>query len=159
MLNWWLMGIFRVEDEINYDLCPVGKFLGEKVVKFNAMERTLLALWHPLKGATVKPMGKSALYLIQFYHIIYLKKMSFFGGPGIVLSNCFCHFSIMLDETLQRLSLHKKENVELVLDGDVGVEDEINYDLCLVVEDEINYDLCLVECKCTIYPLDLLLKV
>ncbi|MBA0847344.1 hypothetical protein Goshw_016547 [Gossypium schwendimanii] len=50
----------------------------------------------------------------------------------------------MLDETLQRLSLHKKENVELVLDGDVGVEDEINYDLCLVVEDEINYDLCLV---------------
>ncbi|MBA0605160.1 hypothetical protein Godav_017765 [Gossypium davidsonii] len=38
----------------------------------------------------------------------------------------------MLDETSQRLSLHKKENVELVLDGDVGVEDEINYDLCLV---------------------------
>ncbi|MFQ6619906.1 hypothetical protein Gotur_000232 [Gossypium turneri] len=59
ILNWWLMGIFRVEDEISYDLCPVGKFLGERVVKFNAMERTLLALWHSLKGATVKPMGKS----------------------------------------------------------------------------------------------------
>ncbi|MBA0790835.1 hypothetical protein Gohar_015457, partial [Gossypium harknessii] len=36
-----------------------------------------------------------------------------------------------MDETLQRLSLHEKENVELVLDGDVEVEDEINYDIFL----------------------------
>ncbi|MBA0704387.1 hypothetical protein Golax_016649 [Gossypium laxum] len=59
----------------------MGKFLGERVVKFNCMERTLLAQWHPLKGATIKPMGESGLYLIQFYHIIYLKKM-ILGGPG-----------------------------------------------------------------------------
>ncbi|MBA0704389.1 hypothetical protein Golax_016651 [Gossypium laxum] len=60
------------------------------------MERTLLALWHSLKGATVKPMGKSALYLIQFYHIIYLKKMSFFGGPWTI-NNC-----IMVVHQLQK---------------------------------------------------------
>ncbi|KAH1130143.1 hypothetical protein J1N35_001521 [Gossypium stocksii] len=45
------------------------------------MERTLLELWRPLKGATIKPMGESGLYLIQFYHIIYLKKM-ILGGPN-----------------------------------------------------------------------------
>ncbi|MBA0605156.1 hypothetical protein Godav_017763 [Gossypium davidsonii] len=81
MLNWCWMGIFKVEDEINYNLCLVGKFLGERVVKFNCMERTLLAQWRPLKGATIKPMGESGLYLIQFYHIIYLKKM-ILGGLG-----------------------------------------------------------------------------
>ncbi|MFQ6619903.1 hypothetical protein Gotur_001385 [Gossypium turneri] len=59
MLNWCWMGIFKVEDKINYNLCLVGKFLGERVVKFNCMERTLLAQWRPLKGATVKPMRES----------------------------------------------------------------------------------------------------
>ncbi|MBA0787735.1 hypothetical protein Gotri_006713 [Gossypium trilobum] len=52
-----------------------------------------------------------------------------------------------MDETLQRLSLHEKENVELVLDGDVEVEDEINYDLFLVGK-----FLGEMMCKCTIYP-------
>ncbi|KAK5818960.1 hypothetical protein PVK06_023914 [Gossypium arboreum] len=55
-------------------------------------------------------------------------------AKGIVLSDWFCCFLILLgmDETLQGSSLHEKVNAELVLDGDVGVEDEINYDLCLV---------------------------
>ncbi|MBA0674896.1 hypothetical protein Goari_016465 [Gossypium aridum] len=60
MLNWCLTGIFKVEDEINYDICLVSKFMGERVVKLNAMERTLLELWGPLKGATIKPMGRIA---------------------------------------------------------------------------------------------------
>ncbi|MBA0847689.1 hypothetical protein Goshw_021482 [Gossypium schwendimanii] len=76
MLDWCLMVIFGVEDEINYDLCLVGKFLGERVVKLNAMELTLLSLW---RRAMIKLMGKSDLYLIQLYHIIYLKKMIFLG--------------------------------------------------------------------------------
>ncbi|MBA0674899.1 hypothetical protein Goari_016468, partial [Gossypium aridum] len=40
---------------------------------------------------------------------------------GILLSDWFCRFLILLgmDETLHGLSLHKKENVELVLDGDI----------------------------------------
>ncbi|MBA0757936.1 hypothetical protein Gotri_020979 [Gossypium trilobum] len=37
-----------------------------------------------------------------------------------------------MDETLQRLSLHEKENVELVIDRDIEIVDEINYDLYLV---------------------------
>ncbi|MBA0674898.1 hypothetical protein Goari_016467, partial [Gossypium aridum] len=46
-----------------------------------------------------------------------------------------------MDETLQKLSLHEKENVELVIDRDIEVVDEINYDLYLVGEDpeEINF--------------------
>ncbi|MBA0790834.1 hypothetical protein Gohar_015456 [Gossypium harknessii] len=40
------------------------------------MELTLLSLW---RRAMIKPMGKSGLYLIQLYHIIYLKKMIFLG--------------------------------------------------------------------------------
>ncbi|MBA0790754.1 hypothetical protein Gohar_015381 [Gossypium harknessii] len=36
-----------------------------------------------------------------------------------------------MDEALQRLSFHEKKDVELVLDGDVGVDDEINYDIYL----------------------------
>ncbi|MBA0704386.1 hypothetical protein Golax_016648, partial [Gossypium laxum] len=55
MLDWCLMVIFGVEDEINYNLCLVGKFLGERVVKLNAMELTLLSLW---RRAMIKPMGK-----------------------------------------------------------------------------------------------------
>ncbi|MBA0847690.1 hypothetical protein Goshw_021482 [Gossypium schwendimanii] len=56
MLNWCWMGIFNVEDEINYNLCLmvedeinydiflVGKFLGEMMVNFNDMKCTLLTL-------------------------------------------------------------------------------------------------------------------
>ncbi|MBA0878143.1 hypothetical protein Goshw_019705 [Gossypium schwendimanii] len=62
MLNWCLTGIFKVEDEINYDICLVSKFMGERVVKLNAMERTLLELWGPLKGATIKPMGRVQMH-------------------------------------------------------------------------------------------------
>ncbi|MBA0858794.1 hypothetical protein Goshw_000480, partial [Gossypium schwendimanii] len=50
-----LDGDAGVKDEINYDIYLVGKFLGEMVVKFNATERTLLALWCLLKGTTIKP--------------------------------------------------------------------------------------------------------
>lgn len=72
-----LDGDVGVKDEINYDIYLVGKFIREMVVKLNATERALLAIWRLLKGTTIKPVRESGLYLIQFYHIIYLKKMIF----------------------------------------------------------------------------------
>ncbi|MBA0674900.1 hypothetical protein Goari_016469 [Gossypium aridum] len=58
-----------------------------------------------------------------------------------------------MDETLQRLSLHEKENVELVLDGDVEVEDEINYDLFLVGEDCEEIKFVFVDFRVQVYDL------
>ncbi|KAJ8769641.1 hypothetical protein K2173_005244 [Erythroxylum novogranatense] len=62
-------------NEVNHDLCLLGKLVGERSINAEALERMLLSLWRPLRGAFIKPMEDSNLYLIQFYHHIDLKKM------------------------------------------------------------------------------------
>ncbi|KAJ8747322.1 hypothetical protein K2173_013126 [Erythroxylum novogranatense] len=62
------------------------EFIGERLVKFEAMEKTLLNLWRPIKGACIKSMGGNGLYLFQFFHKVDLRKM-IAGGPRS-FNNC-----------------------------------------------------------------------
>ncbi|MBA0779276.1 hypothetical protein Gotri_003544, partial [Gossypium trilobum] len=89
-------------EDINCDLCLVGKFFGERAINFAAMERTILSLRRPLQGASLKPTEDSSLYLIHFYHVIDLRKV-ILGGP-CSFNNC-----ILLIHQLSR-----GENPELV---------------------------------------------
>ncbi|MBA0809771.1 hypothetical protein Gohar_025394, partial [Gossypium harknessii] len=72
---------------IDYELCLVGKFLGERAINFAAMERTLLSLWRPLRGVNIKSMDGNGLCLIQFYHVVDLKKM--ISSSPWSFNNCF----------------------------------------------------------------------
>nr|KJB23820.1 hypothetical protein B456_004G116200 [Gossypium raimondii] len=67
------------EEDINYKLCLVGKFLGARNINFNAMERMLLNLWKPFQGENIRMLGDN-LNLVQFYHMADMKMM-ISGGP------------------------------------------------------------------------------
>ncbi|KAJ8775276.1 hypothetical protein K2173_020280 [Erythroxylum novogranatense] len=67
-------------EEINYELCLLGKLVGERSINAEALERTLLNLWRPMRGAYIKPLDDNSLYIIQFYHHWDMKKM-LAGGP------------------------------------------------------------------------------
>ncbi|MBA0640063.1 hypothetical protein Goklo_023045 [Gossypium klotzschianum] len=58
MLNWWLMGIFRVEDEINYDLCPVEKGENPEEINFSFVDFRVQVHDLPLRLAS-KGLAKS----------------------------------------------------------------------------------------------------
>ncbi|MBA0698695.1 hypothetical protein Goari_000394, partial [Gossypium aridum] len=41
--------------DIDYDVCFVNRFLGERVINFAAMDSTLLSFWRPMHGTCFKP--------------------------------------------------------------------------------------------------------
>ncbi|MBA0605157.1 hypothetical protein Godav_017763 [Gossypium davidsonii] len=130
MLNWCWMGIFKVEDEINYNLCLV------EYREYNGDVFGLRCIGAPN-------------HLNKFMHIRVCLRIA---EPWMLKKRIQLQRQDFF-ETLQRLSLHEKENVELVLDGDVEVEDEINYDLFLVGkflgEMMVNFN----DMKCTLLAL------
>ncbi|KAJ8768112.1 hypothetical protein K2173_021052 [Erythroxylum novogranatense] len=62
-------------EEINYELCLLGKPVGERAINAEALERTLLSMWRPKRGVYIKLMIDNNLYIIQFYHHFDMKKM------------------------------------------------------------------------------------
>lgn len=60
--------------EINAELCLVGRFLVDGVIDFPSMKQTLAALWRPGKGVFIKEVDIN-LYLFQFYHMVDMKRV------------------------------------------------------------------------------------
>lgn len=59
----------EVELIVDYDLCLVGKFLGERVNNFAGMEEhsSVLSLWRPIQGVSIEAIDDGSLYLFQLF--------------------------------------------------------------------------------------------
>nr|KJB35925.1 hypothetical protein B456_006G133900 [Gossypium raimondii] len=64
-----------MKEEFELVLDSEAVFLGERIINFGGMEQTILALWRPIQGINIEPVGDMGLYLIRFFHIVDLKRM------------------------------------------------------------------------------------
>lgn len=60
--------------DLNIDLCLVGRFLFEGAIDFTAMKQTMAALWRPGKGVYIKEVDVN-LYVFLFYHEVDIKRV------------------------------------------------------------------------------------
>lgn len=42
------------EGGVDFSLSPVGQFIADRVINFNAMKQTLAALWRPFIGVSIR---------------------------------------------------------------------------------------------------------
>ncbi|KAL8127034.1 hypothetical protein AgCh_014092 [Apium graveolens] len=65
-----------VEDlsEIDTHWCPVGRFLTESPIDFQAMQYKMASLWRPSKGEYVKQLETNR-FIFQFYHEVDIKRV------------------------------------------------------------------------------------
>lgn len=94
----------RVETNVNYELSLVGRFLTDRVIRFNVMEDRMAAVWRPGKGVFIKDLGQGR-YMFQFYHK--LDMLRFLNGGPWTFDN---HMSILgviqVGDILAQIPLH-----------------------------------------------------
>ncbi|KAL8536022.1 hypothetical protein ACS0TY_011600 [Phlomoides rotata] len=54
---------------VTNDLCLVGRFLTMQTVNVTSMKNTLASVWRPMRGVSIKPIGKGR-FLFQFHHTL-----------------------------------------------------------------------------------------
>lgn len=94
----------HVHNEVNYDLCLVGRFLIDKNIRFNSMKERMAAVWRPGKGVFIKDLGKGR-YLFQFYHKIDMLRV-LNGGPWVFDNHMLILGVVKAGETLTKIPLN-----------------------------------------------------
>ncbi|MCI17989.1 DUF4283 domain protein, partial [Trifolium medium] len=71
--------VAEVEEEINPELCLVGRFLTRRTVRVHMMKLKMSDIWNPVRGVTIKSKDNGRFLFIFYHHRDVQKVLK--GGP------------------------------------------------------------------------------